>query len=34
MRHPKGAAKHQCDPDYCNYLKARYKAAAKAEKDN
>ena len=34
MRHPKGAAKHQCDPDYCNYVKARIKAAEKTEKDN
>jgi MoaA/NifB/PqqE/SkfB family radical SAM enzyme len=25
MRHPKVAAKHQCDPDFCNYLKAIYK---------
>ena len=25
MRHPKVAAQHQCDPDYCNYLKAIYK---------
>jgi len=34
MRHPKGAAKHQCDPDYCNNLKARYKAAQKTEKNS
>ena len=34
MRHPKGAAKHQCDPDYCNYVKARYKALEKTQKDN
>ena len=34
MRHPKGAAKHQCDPDYCNYMKARIKAAEKTEKED
>ena len=34
MRHPKGAAKHQCDPDYCNNMKARYKAAEKTEKED
>ena len=27
MHHQKVAAKHQCDPDYCNYQKARYKAS-------
>ena len=32
MRHPKGAAKHQCDSDYCNYVKALYKATQKTEK--
>ena len=31
MCHPKGAAKHQCDPDYCNYVKARIKAAENTE---
>ena len=34
MRHPKGAAKHQCDSDYCNYMKARIKAAEKTEKED
>ena len=34
MHHPKGAAKHQCDPDYCNYVKARYKTVEKTQKDN
>ena len=34
MQHPKGAAKHQCDPDYCNYMKARIKAAEKTEKED
>ncbi len=33
-QHQKVAAKHQCDPDYCNYLKAKYKAFQKTEKDN
>ena len=32
--HSKVAAKHMCDPDYCNDLKARYKAAEEAENDN
>ena len=32
VHHPKGAAKHQCDPDFCNYLKARYKAAEKEKR--
>lgn len=34
MHHQKLAARHQCDPDYCNNLKAGYKAAEKTEKDN
>ena len=34
MAHQKVAAKHLCDPDYCNYMKARIKAAEKTEKDN
>ena len=29
MNHLKVAAKHQCDPDYCKYVKARSKAAQK-----
>ena len=32
MNHSKVAAKHQCDTDYCNYVRARYKAAEKNEK--
>ena len=32
MYHQKVAAKHQCDPDFCNYLKARYKAAEKEKR--
>ena len=31
MYHQKVAAKHQCDPDFCNYLKARLKATEKTE---
>ena len=34
MWHQKVAAKHQCDPDYCNYLKAQYKATQETEKSN
>jgi len=34
MYHPKGAAKHQCDPDFCNNLKAKYKATQETEKSN
>jgi radical SAM protein with 4Fe4S-binding SPASM domain len=34
MNHSKVAAKHQCDPDYCNYVKARYKTVEKTQKDN
>ena len=34
MYHPKVAAKHQCDPDYCNYVKAQYKATQETEKSN
>jgi radical SAM protein with 4Fe4S-binding SPASM domain len=34
VHHQKLAARHQCDPDYCNYLKAKYKAFQKTEKDN
>ena len=33
MHHQKVAAKHQCDPEFCNNLKARYKAAEKTEKE-
>jgi radical SAM protein with 4Fe4S-binding SPASM domain len=33
MAHQKVAAKHLCDPDFCNNLKARYKAAEKTEKE-
>ena len=33
MRHPKQAARHQCDPDYCNYLKAIYKQQLKQYED-
>lgn len=32
MHHLKVAAQHQCNPDYCNYVRARYKAAEKNEK--
>lgn len=32
MNHQKVAAKHQCDPDFCNHLKVRYKAFRKKEK--
>ena len=32
MNHQKVAAQHQCDPDFCNYVKARYKVAEKTEK--
>lgn len=32
MNHQKVAAQHQCDLDFCNYVKARYKAAEKTEK--
>jgi hypothetical protein len=31
MNHQKVAAKHQCDTDFCNYIKARYKAAEKTK---
>ena len=34
MNHQKVAAKHLCDPDYCNYMKARIKAAEKTEKED
>jgi len=34
MAHQKVAAKHLCDPDYCNYMKARIKAAEKTEKED
>ena len=34
VNHSKVAAKHQCNPDYCNYVKARYKAEVANEKDN
>ena len=34
MAHQKVAAKHLCDPDYCTYVKARYKALEKTQKDN
>ena len=34
MHHPKVAAQHLCDSDYCNKLKAKYKAFQKTEKDN
>ena len=34
MNHSKVAAKHQCDTDYCNNVKARYKAAEKLEKED
>jgi radical SAM protein with 4Fe4S-binding SPASM domain len=34
MAHQKVAAKHLCDPDYCNYVKARIKAAEKTEKED
>jgi hypothetical protein len=34
MHHQKVAAKHLCDPDYCNYVKARIKAAEKTEKED
>ena len=34
MHHQKVAARHLCDPDFCNYVKARYKAAQKTEKDS
>lgn len=33
MHHAKVAAQHLCDPDYCNYVKARYKAAEKKRDD-
>ena len=33
MQHQKVAAKHLCDPNYCNNLKARFKAAEKTEKE-
>ena len=32
--HPKEAVKHQCDLDYCNYVKAIIKGAEKTQKDN
>jgi MoaA/NifB/PqqE/SkfB family radical SAM enzyme len=32
--HQKVAARHLCDPDYCNYRKARYKADQKTENSN
>ena len=32
--HQKVAAKHLCDPDFCNYLKAKFRASEKTEKDN
>jgi len=31
MNHQKVAAKHQCDTDFCNYIKARFKAAEKTK---
>ena len=34
MHHTKFAAKHLCDPDYCTYQKARYKATEKTEKED
>ena len=34
VRHPKVAAKHLCNPDYCNKQKARYKAFQKTENNN
>ena len=34
MNHSKVSAQHQCDPDYCNYVRARYKAAEKTEKED
>ena len=34
MNHLKFAAKHKCDPDYCNYMKVRIKAAEKTEKED
>ncbi len=34
MAHQKVAAKHQCDPDFCNYVKAQYKATQETEKSN
>ena len=33
MQHPKVAAKHQCDPEFCNYLKARHRVTEKTEKE-
>ncbi len=33
IQHQKVAVKHQCDPDYCSYIKARFKAAEKTEKE-
>jgi len=32
--HQKVAAKHLCDPDFCNNMKARYKTAQATKKDN
>jgi radical SAM protein with 4Fe4S-binding SPASM domain len=34
VHHQKLAVRHQCDPDYCNYLKAKYKVFQKIEKEN
>ena len=31
MNHQKVATKHQCDTDFCNYIKARFKAAEKTK---
>ena len=32
VHHQKFAAKHQCDPDYCNNLKEKFRATEKTEK--
>lgn len=33
MHHQKMAAQHLCDPDYCNFLKGRYKAVKKTRNE-